>query len=194
MTGETPEVRSDKRTPGWTLFKHQSASIPINQHQSASISISSNQHQWAAGFSIAKRFGHRPAERLCTIENALKTSKKPENQSQAFWKAHLVAATCVFHLHPRQHHQICKISKKLCLTKYYKSTCRTLCSAYLKASLASKNYSITWLTSRIVSNQYHKVWQLTVSQLFEHLVYQVIISVGLWLGGFISRHLTSHSH
>ena len=45
MTGEAPEVRSDKRKPSWALFEHQSASISINQHQSAPISI--NQHQWA---------------------------------------------------------------------------------------------------------------------------------------------------
>ena len=39
MTGEAPEIRSDKRKPGWTSFEHRSTSISINQHQSASISI-----------------------------------------------------------------------------------------------------------------------------------------------------------
>ena len=43
MTIEAPEVRSDKRNPNWTLFKHQTASISIYQHQSALIRI--NQHQ-----------------------------------------------------------------------------------------------------------------------------------------------------
>ena len=42
MTGEAPEVRSDKRNPGWTWFEHQSASKCINQPQSATISI--NEH------------------------------------------------------------------------------------------------------------------------------------------------------
>ena len=45
MTGEAPDVRSDKRKPGWTSFEHQSASISINQHNPASISI--YHHQWA---------------------------------------------------------------------------------------------------------------------------------------------------
>ena len=34
MTGETQEVRSDKRKPGWPLIEYQSASISIDQHQS----------------------------------------------------------------------------------------------------------------------------------------------------------------
>ena len=37
MTGETQEVRSDKREPGWTLFEHQSAPIRINQSKSIKI-------------------------------------------------------------------------------------------------------------------------------------------------------------
>ena len=53
MTGEAPEIRSDKRKPSWTLFEHQTASISkyqhllalirINQHRSAAITISQQQ-------------------------------------------------------------------------------------------------------------------------------------------------------
>ena len=39
MTREAPDVRSDKRKPGWTISEHQSASVSINQDQLGSIRI-----------------------------------------------------------------------------------------------------------------------------------------------------------
>ena len=49
MTRETPEVRSDKGKPGWTLFEHHSASISINKKQSCLQILNHNEpslHSW----------------------------------------------------------------------------------------------------------------------------------------------------
>ena len=47
ITVETPEVCSEERKPGWTLFENKSASSSIKQYQSASTSTSQQQHQSA---------------------------------------------------------------------------------------------------------------------------------------------------